>query len=78
MRRRPAQARENGNPAAMVSATMGKARVNGLLVDKHLVGLKRLDEMNGEELRAFRLVSKVSRTKKLQTDSAPILDTGDL
>ena len=41
------------NPAAMVSASMGKAKVNGLLVDKHLVGMKRIEDMNENELRAL-------------------------
>ncbi len=41
------------NPAAMVSASMGKAKVNGLLIDKHLVGMKRIEDMNENELRAL-------------------------
>ncbi len=41
------------NPAAMVSASMGKAKVNGLLVDKHLVGMKRIEDMNENELRTL-------------------------
>ncbi len=41
------------NPAAMVSASMGKAKVNGLLVDKHLVGMKRIEDMNANELRTL-------------------------
>ncbi len=42
------------NPAAMVSASMGKAKVNGLLVDKHLVGMKRIEDMNENELRTLQ------------------------
>ncbi len=41
------------NPAAMVSASMGKAKVNGLLIDKHLVGMKRIEDMNENELRTL-------------------------
>ncbi len=46
-------ARERGNAAAMVSATMGKAKVLGLIVDKHVVGMKHIDDMNEQELRAL-------------------------
>ena len=35
----------------MVSASMGKAKVNGLLVDKRLVGMKRIEDMSESELR---------------------------
>ncbi len=41
------------NPAAMVSASMGKAKLHGLLVDKHLVGMKRIEDMNETELRTL-------------------------
>ncbi len=41
------------NPAAMVSAIMGKAKVNGLLLHKHLVGMKRIEDMNENELRTL-------------------------
>ncbi len=37
----------------MVSASMGKAKVNGLLIDRHLVGMKRIEDMNEPELRAL-------------------------
>ena len=46
-------ARERGNAAAMVSATMGKAKVLGLIVDKQVIGLKRIEDMNEHELRAL-------------------------
>jgi hypothetical protein len=49
------------NPAAMVSASMGKAKVNGLLVDKHLVGMKRIEDMNENELRALLGVMETGR-----------------
>ncbi len=48
-----ALARERGNAAAMVSATMGKAKVLGLIVDKQVIGLKRIEDMNEHELRAL-------------------------
>lgn len=46
-------ARKNKQGSAMVSATMGKAKVLGLIVDKHLVGVKRVEDMNEHELRAL-------------------------
>ncbi len=46
-------ARERGNAAAMVSATMGKAKVLGLIVDKQVIGIKRIEDMNEHELRAL-------------------------
>ena len=46
-------AQENGNPAAMVAAIMAKAKVLGLIVNHHQVGIKTLDEMNEPELRAL-------------------------
>ena len=49
------------NPAAMVSASMGKAKVNGLLVDKHLVGMKRIEDMNENELRALLGIMETGR-----------------
>ncbi len=45
----------------MVSASMGKAKVNGLLVDKHLVGMKRIEDMNENELRALLGVMETGR-----------------
>ena len=38
------------NPSAMVSAIMGKARVNGLLNDRHPLGMKEIKDMNKSEL----------------------------
>ena len=46
-------ARKNGHSSAAVSATMAKARVLGLIVDKHQVASKTVNEMNESELRAF-------------------------
>lgn len=46
-------ARKNKQASAMVSATMGKAKVLGLIVDKHFVGIKSPDNMTEDELRAF-------------------------
>ena len=41
----------NKQASAAVSATMGKAKVLGLIINRHLIGLKRLNEMNEDELR---------------------------
>ena len=49
------------NPAAMVSASMGKAKVNGLLVDKHLVGMKSIKDMNENELRTLLGIMETGR-----------------
>lgn len=38
------------NASAAVSATMNKAKVLGLVVNRHLHGIKKLDEMNENEL----------------------------
>ena len=46
------------NPSAMVAATMAKAKVLGLIVNRHQVGIKPLDEMNEPELRALLARSK--------------------
>lgn len=46
-------ARTKEQASAAVSATMGKAKVLGLIVDKHVVGMKNIDEMNENELRAL-------------------------
>ncbi len=46
-------AKKNSQASAMVQATMGKAKVLGLIVDKHLVGMKRVEDMNEHELRAL-------------------------
>ena len=46
-------ARSKGNASAMVSATMGKAKVLGLIVDKNEHSVKSIDEMTEDELRAF-------------------------
>lgn len=45
-------ARENKSSSAAVQATMGKAKVLGLIIDKHVVGMKRIEDMNENELRA--------------------------
>ena len=41
----------NKQASAAVSATMGKAKVLGLIINRHLVGMKRLEDMNEDELR---------------------------
>jgi len=46
-------ARARENPAAMVAAIMAKAKVLGLIVNHHQVGIKPLDEMNEPELRTL-------------------------
>ena len=46
-----ALARAKGQASAMVSATMGKAKVLGLIVEKHRIGIKSIDDMNEDELR---------------------------
>lgn len=46
-------ARDRGQGATAVMATMGKAKVLGLIVDKHVVGMKRIEDMNELELRAL-------------------------
>ena len=46
-------ARANGQASAAVSATMGKAKVLGLIVDRHLVGVKKIEDMSEDELRAL-------------------------
>ena len=48
-----AVARRAKNPSAMVSATMGKAKVLGLIVNHHKIGIKRIEDMNEQELRAL-------------------------
>lgn len=48
-----ALAYKRGNASAAVSATMAQAKVLGLIVDKHLVGMKRIEDMNETELRAL-------------------------
>ena len=44
------QAKDNGQPAAMVQASMGIAKVHGLLVDKTEDGTKPATEMTPDEL----------------------------
>lgn len=39
--------------SAAVSASLGQAKVLGLIVDRHMVGMKRLEDMNEAELEAF-------------------------
>ena len=46
-------AREKGQASAMVSATMGKAKVLGLVVDKSEHAMKKIDDMTEDELRAL-------------------------
>ena len=46
-------ARSKGQASAMVSATMGKAKVLGLIVDRSEHAVKSIDEMTEDELRAF-------------------------
>ncbi len=46
-------ARDNRAASAAVQATMGKAKVLGLIVDRHVLGMKRIDDMNEQELRAL-------------------------
>ena len=46
-------ARSKGHASAMVSATMGKAKVLGLIVDRSEHAVKSIDEMTEDELRAF-------------------------
>lgn len=53
-------ARLHKAPAPAVQATMGKAKVLGLVVDKHLVGMKNVDEMTEHELRALLGILEVS------------------
>ena len=48
-----AMAREKGQASAMVSATMGKAKVLGLVVDKSEHAMKSIDDMTEDELRAL-------------------------
>lgn len=43
-------AKTNESPTAMVAATMGKAKLLGLIVDKKQHSLKRLADMTDEEL----------------------------
>lgn len=46
-------ARNRKAPSAMVQATMGKAKVLGLIINRHIVGAKRIEDMNEFELRAL-------------------------
>jgi hypothetical protein len=46
-------ARVNKSASAAVQATMGKAKVLGLIVDRHVLGLKRIEDMTEQELRAL-------------------------
>lgn len=46
-------ARNNNHSSAAVQATMGKAKVLGLVVDKQLQVQKRIEDMNEAELRQF-------------------------
>lgn len=46
-------AREQAAASAAVQATMGKAKVLGLIVDKQLVGMKSVDDMTEAELRTL-------------------------
>lgn len=41
------------NTGDMIRATMGKARLAGLLVDKHMVGMKNIADMTEAELRVL-------------------------
>jgi phage terminase small subunit len=48
-----AVAKEERNPAAMVAATMGKAKMLGMLVDRSSISFEsRVREMTDDELRA--------------------------
>ena len=47
------KAREKGQASAMVSATMGKAKVLGLVADKGEHAMKSIDDMTEDELRAL-------------------------
>ena len=48
---------------AAVSASMAQAKVLGLITDKHMVGMKRLEDMNEDELRALLGESDVGSRK---------------
>lgn len=39
------------NPSAMVAASMGKAKLLGLIIERHQHSLKPISEMNEQELR---------------------------
>ena len=47
------KAREKGQASAMVSATLGKAKVLGLIADKGEHAMKSIDDMTEDELRAL-------------------------
>lgn len=46
-------AQKQKSSSAMVQASMGKAKVLGLVVNKHLLGMKNLDDMTEDELAAL-------------------------
>ncbi len=46
-------AHKEGQAGAAVSASMGQAKVLGLIVDKSIQAVKRYDEMSEADLRAF-------------------------
>lgn len=46
-------ARAEKQAGAAVSATMGKAKVLGLIIERHRHAIKNVDEMNEDELRQF-------------------------
>ena len=46
-------AKKQKSSSAMVQASMGKAKVLGLVVNKHLLGMKNIDDMTEDELAAL-------------------------
>jgi phage terminase small subunit len=70
-------AREGGQPAAMVSATVLKAKLCGLLVDKHedIVARDRLAaerERAGEIKKAAQLIAEAAHSLGLSNDASAI------
>ncbi len=64
------QAKDNGQPSAMVQATMGKAKVNCLLVDKTEDVTKPAQDMTPAELAA--------EMKRMQTELIGLMSPDEL
>lgn len=63
-------AKARKNASAMVTATMGKAKVLGLVVNRHVVGAKRIEDMNELELKALLGMLETEKTEKTEKNDA--------
>ena len=58
--------KEIAQPASIVTASMGQAKILGYVTERHIHGIGRMEEMTADELKAFLGVSDEDALKLLE------------